>query len=219
MSSNRGSVAARAGELAQQPQLLVVRDVREVPARAATSASDTCGAGRCRRSARAGRGSARGRVGAPRRRRPAAPWCRVAVMKVRSDRSRGRVERAVTVPRVEQVVGRLRPRSTNRSANAATASAVAALGAGSRERVERGGEALAGRVGQRRDATRPSRCRVFPQAGGVDRLRPRLTSAASGSFDQHRRDRGRDAPPRARERVDHAQLEPASWPHRREQRA
>ena len=112
----------------------------------------------------------------------------------------------------------VRPRATNRSTNAATASAVVGVGVGSRERVGRGGEAPL-RCGRERGMGRGRRARRRPTGRSVSTVATAARIAASGSFTSTARDRGGDAPPRARERVDHAELEPAAWPHRREQRA
>ena len=79
-------------------------------------------------------------------------------------------------------------------------------------------EAPPRRGARARGRASPSRAAAVPAVAHAGASPASPHSAAARVVEQRRGDRDRDRPPLLGERVDHAQLEPAARPHRREQR-
>ena len=188
------------------------------PSTTATSAQTPGGAGRRRRSARAAsRVRARARVQLGGHDESAVMDLKVVVIRPRGFG----VQRAVAMPGVEEVVGRACGRA-RRSGRRTRAAASIVLGRRRCRGARRAPRRSTARGGCERRVVEPVRARRQPRIAaelvgeriGARRARWRR----AGSFTSTAADCGGDAPPRARERVDHAQLEPAARPDRREQR-
>ena len=195
-----------------EPQLLVVTDVREVPHQRRHERRHLPTAGRRRRTARGARASGS---------RACSSWSATRSLNATALQlalsGSGR-HRPVAAPFVEPVVGRA----------AAALDVLLDVRLGRRRSWRHRRRHAAARRARRRSTHAPHR----PSAGQREAVRRRLHPRVAHRFDgttpsraeatlvveEHRGDGRGHVPPRRRERVDHAQLEPPTRAHRREQR-